>query len=86
MKTPIFHDEIQCLVALPSIIEKKDFVILTPANVVALMPFKVPTRTKFVIEIDFSSRLTRFVECYTPEELALGGQKNDQGKRPICEG
>ena len=30
--------------------------------------------------------MTRNRRCYSPEGLDLGGQKNDQGKRPIIEG
>ena len=30
--------------------------------------------------------MTRSGRCYTPDELALGGQKKDHAKRPISEG
>ena len=63
-----------------------EFVILTPAKDVALVPLETPSRTKFAIETAASQGMTRFGRCYTSKELALGRQKKDQGKRPISEG
>ena len=87
MKTivPIAPDELERAVASLSIREKKEFVILTPEKAVALVPRKTLTRPKFVIETAVTQGMTRSGRCYTPEELAQGGQKKDQTKRPISE-
>ena len=69
-----------------SIKEKKEFVILTPAKVVALVPPKTFIKPKFVIETVVAQAMTRSGRFYTPEELGLGGQMKDQSKRPISEG
>ena len=50
------------------------------------MPLETLSKPKFVIENVVAQGMTRYGRCYTPEELALGGQKNDQAKRPISEG
>lgn len=78
--TLIVHDELERIVALLSLKEKKEFVILTPANVVALVPLETPSRPKFVIETIAAKVMTRSGKCYTPEDMDLGGQKKDQGK------
>ena len=36
-----------------------------------------------MIETVVAQGMTLSGRCYTPEELSLGGQKKDQGKRPI---
>ena len=59
--------------------------ILTPKKVVALVPRETLARPKFVIETVVTQGMTRSGRCYTPEELAQGGQKKDQAKRPISE-
>ncbi|XP_015163374.1 uncharacterized protein [Solanum tuberosum] len=82
---PIAPDELERAVASLSIREKKEFVILTPEKVVALVPREALTQPKFVIETAVTQGMTRSVRCYTPEELAQGGQKKDQTKRPISE-
>ncbi|KAK4706953.1 hypothetical protein R3W88_033490 [Solanum pinnatisectum] len=69
---PIAPDNLERAVASLSIREKKEFVILTPEKVVALVPRETPDRPK-------SGR------CYTPEELSQGVQKKEQSKRPISE-
>ena len=81
-----------------SVKEKKDFVILTPAdvvafmlletpsNVLALVPLETTAKPKFVIETTAAQGMTRYERCYTPKELALGDKKKDQGKNPISEG
>lgn len=48
--TPIVHDELERSMASLSIKEKKEFVILTPAKAVALVPSETLVRQKFVIE------------------------------------
>jgi len=60
-----------------SIKENKEFVILTPAKVVALVPSKTLIKPKFVIETNVAQGMNRSGKCYTPNELALGGQKKD---------
>ena len=72
-------------VASLSVGEKGEFVILTPAKAVALVPSKTLTKPKFVIETAVAQGMTRSSRCYTPDELALGGQKKDHAKRPISE-
>ena len=59
---------------------------MTPAKDVALVPSETLVRPKFVIEITAAQGMTRYGRCYTPENIALVGQKKDQGKRPISEG
>ena len=68
-----------------SVKEKGEFVILTPMKVVALVPSKTLAKPKFVIETAVTQGMTRSGRCYTPNELALGGQKKDHSKRPISE-
>ena len=81
--TLIVHDDLEKVVASLSIKEKKEFVILTPTKVVALVPSKTLIKPKFVIETDVPQGMNRSDRCYTLEELALGGQKKDQDKRAI---
>ena len=84
--TPIFHDDLERDVASLSVKEKKETVILTSTKVVALVPFEAPARPKLVIETTANQGMTQSRRNYTPEDLAFGGQKKDQGKRPISEG
>ena len=84
--TPIACDELEKVVAALRIKEKKDFVILTFSKFVALVRSKTLTKLKFVIETAGTQGMTQSGRCYTLEELALGGQKKDQDKRPISEG
>ena len=72
MITPIAQDELDRAGASLSVNEKKDFVILTPAKAVALVPFKASSRPNFVIETAVAQGMTRSGRCYTPEELARG--------------
>ncbi|XP_049350430.1 uncharacterized protein LOC125815075 [Solanum verrucosum] len=81
----VVPDELERAVASLSIREKKEFVILTPEKVVALVPRETLTQPKFVIETAVTQGMTRSGRCYTPEELAQGGPKKDQAKRPISE-
>ena len=85
MITPIVHDDLKKFVSSLSIKEKKEFVILTPIKVVALVPSKTLVKLKFVIETPAAQVMTRYGRCYTFDELDLGGQKKDQDKRPIRE-
>ena len=39
-----------------------------------------------MIETATAKSMNQSGRCYAPKELALGGQKKDQGKRPISEG
>ncbi|KAK4708751.1 hypothetical protein R3W88_029676 [Solanum pinnatisectum] len=80
---PIAHDNLERVVASLSIKEKKEFMILTPEKVVALVPRLA--RPKFVIETAVTQGMTRSSRCYTPEELSQGVQKKEQPKRPISE-
>ena len=70
-------------VASLSIKEKKEFVILTPAKVVALVPSKNLIKPIFVIDSAIAQGMTRLGRFYTLEKLSLGGQKKDQDKRAI---
>ncbi|XP_069145683.1 uncharacterized protein [Solanum lycopersicum] len=72
-------------VASLSVREKGEFVILTPAKDVALVPSRTLAKPKFVIETAVALGMTRSGGCYTPDELSLGGQKKDHAKRPISE-
>ena len=49
------------------------------------MPSKTLAKPKFVIETVVAQGMTRSGRCYTPDELALRGQKKDHAKRPISE-
>ncbi|KAK4722188.1 hypothetical protein R3W88_012421 [Solanum pinnatisectum] len=69
---PITHDNLERAVALLSIKEKKEFVILTPEKVVALVPRETLARPKFVIE----TAVTQAIPMSAEEEAA---------KRPISE-
>ena len=82
----IVHDALERVVASLSIKEKKEFVNLTSAKVVALMPIKTLAQPRFVIVTTSAQGMTRSSSCYTPEEFSHGGQKNNQGKRSISEG
>ncbi|XP_069154398.1 uncharacterized protein [Solanum lycopersicum] len=86
MIIPIVHEDLERAVASLSVKEKREFVILTPAKAVALVPSKTLVKPKFVIETAVAQGMTRSGRCYTPDELALGGQKKDHAKRPISEG
>ena len=86
MINPIVHDELEGVVASFSVKEKREFVILTPAKVVALVPSETLVKPKFLIETTAAQRITRSGRCYTPNELAFGRQKKDQAKRTISEG
>ena len=77
--TPIDHEEVEKVVASLCVKEKKEFVILTPAKVVVLVPSKTPIKPKFVIETAVAQGMTRSRRCYTPEELSLVVKK-DQDK------
>ena len=83
---PIAQDELERVVASLSVTEKKEFVILTSAKVVALVPPETLVRPKFVIETAAAQGMIRFRRCYTLQKLASGAQKKDQGKMPISEG
>ncbi|KAK4733993.1 hypothetical protein R3W88_008254 [Solanum pinnatisectum] len=67
---PIALDNLERAVASLSIKEKKEFVILTPEKVVALVPQETLARSKFVIETAVTQGMTRSGRCYTPEELS----------------
>ena len=77
MINPIVHDDLQRAVASLSIKEKREFVILTPTKAVALVPSENLVKPKFIIVIAVAQGMTRSGRCYTPDELALGGQKKD---------
>ncbi|KAK4734356.1 hypothetical protein R3W88_008617 [Solanum pinnatisectum] len=78
-------DDSERAVASLSIREKKEFVIMTPEKVIALVPRETLAQLKFVIETTVSQGITRSGRCNTPEELAQGIQKKDQSKRSISE-
>ena len=80
MITPVVHYNLEKVVASLSVKEKKKFVILTSAKVVALVPPETLVRQKFVIETGTSQGMTQSERCYTPEDLSLRGQKRDQAK------
>ena len=63
--TPIVHDELERVAASLSVKEKKEFVILTPANVVTMVPLETTTRPKFVIKTTAAQGMTRSGRCYT---------------------
>ena len=77
------QEDLEKVVASLSVREKRDFVILTPAKDVALVPSQTLSKPKFIIEIVVAQGMTRSGRCYTPDELALGGQNKDHAKRPI---
>ncbi|KAK4728995.1 hypothetical protein R3W88_021983 [Solanum pinnatisectum] len=62
---PIAPDNLERAVASLSIREKKEFVILTPEKVVALVPRETPDRPEFVIETAVTQGMTRSGRCYT---------------------
>ena len=86
MITPIVLNDLEKGVASLSIKEQKEFVIFTPVKAVALVPSKTLIKPKFVIETAAAEGMARSGRCYTPDELALGGQNKDQAKSPISEG
>ena len=65
--------------------ERREFVILTPTKAVAFVTSETLVKPKFVIETVVDQGMTRSERCYTPDELALGGQNKDHAKRPISE-
>nr|XP_025885529.1 uncharacterized protein LOC104645638 [Solanum lycopersicum] len=83
--TPVVQEDLERAVASLSVREKGEFVILTPAKAVALVPAKTLSKPKFVIETAVAQGMTRSGRCYTPDELALGRKKKDHAKRPISE-
>ena len=83
--TPVVQEDLERAVASLSVKERREIVILTPAKAVALVPSKTLAKPKFIIETAMAQGMTRSGRCYTPDELALGGQKKDQAKRPISE-
>nr|XP_025888854.1 uncharacterized protein LOC104649327 [Solanum lycopersicum] len=83
--TPVVQEDLEKAVASLSVREKGEFVILAPAKAVALVPTKTLAKPKFVIETVVAQVMTRSGRCYTPDELALGGQKKDHTKKPISE-
>ena len=84
--TPVAQEDLEKAVASLSVREKGEFVILTPAKVVALVPSETLIKPKFFFETAVAQGMTRSGRCYTPDELALGGQKKDHAKRPISVG
>ena len=83
--TPVVQEDLEKAVASLSVREKGEFVILIPVKAVALVPSRTLAKHKFVIETAVAQGMTRSCRCYTPDELALGGQKKDHAKRPISE-
>ena len=71
--TLVAQEDLEKAVASLSVREKGEFVILTPAKVVALVPSKTLAKPKFVIKMVVAQGMTRSGRCYTPDELALGG-------------
>ena len=86
MITPIIHNDLERVVASLSVKENREFVILTPAKVVTLVPSETLVKPKFFIETAAGQGMTKSGRCYTLDELALGGQKKGQAKRPISKG
>lgn len=62
------------------------FVILTPANALYFVPPETLLRPKFMIETSVAQVMTQYERCYTPIDLALGGQKIYEAKSQISEG
>ena len=83
--TPVAQEDLEKAVASLSVREKGEFVILTPAKAVALVPSETLAKPKFVIETVVAQGMTRCGRCYTHDELTLGGHKKDHAKRPISE-
>ncbi|XP_010320484.2 uncharacterized protein [Solanum lycopersicum] len=83
--TPVIQEDLEKAFASLSVREKREFVILTPAKAVALVPAKTLAKPKFVIQTVVDQGMTRSCRCYTPDKLALRGQKKDHAKRPINE-
>ncbi|XP_004240794.1 uncharacterized protein [Solanum lycopersicum] len=81
--TPVTEEDLEKVVSSLSVKEKGEFVIMTPAKDVALVPSQTLSKPKFVIETVVAQGMTRSGRCYTPDELALGGQNKDHAKRPI---
>ena len=59
--------------------------ILTPTKVIAFVTIEISTRPRFLIETASSQGMTKSGRCYIPEDLAHGGQKKDELKRPISD-
>ena len=85
MITPFFHNDLERVVVSLSVKEEREFVIFTPSKCVALVPSKTLITPNFVIETIVTQGMTRSGRCYTPDELSLGGKK-DQAKRSISKG
>ena len=64
--TLIVHDELERVVSPLNVKKKKEFVILSIAKIVALVPFEDPSRRKFAIETTASLGMTYSGRCYTP--------------------
>ena len=86
MITPIVHNDSENDVVSLSIKQKKEFVILTPAKIVALVSSKTLIKPKIVIKTAAAQGMKRSARCYTPDEISLKGQKKDQSKRHLSEG
>ena len=86
LTTPIIQDDLERVVASLRVKEKREFVILIPTKVVPLVPSETLVKPKFVIETAVAQGMTRSGRCYTPDKIALGGQKKKQAKWPISEG
>ena len=83
--TPVVQEDLEKVVASLSVREKGEFVILTHAKAVALVPLKTLAKPKFVIETAVAQGMTRSCRFYTADELSLGEQKKDHPKTPINE-
>ena len=57
--TPVVQEDLEKVVASLSAMEKGEFVILTPAKVVALVPAKTLAKPTFVIETGVAQGMTR---------------------------
>ncbi|XP_069145569.1 uncharacterized protein [Solanum lycopersicum] len=81
--TPVVQEDMEKAIAFLSVKDKGEFVILTPAKVVALVPSKTLAKPKFVMQTAVAEGMTRSGRCHTSDELALGGPKKYHAKRPI---
>ncbi|TMW97373.1 hypothetical protein EJD97_005672 [Solanum chilense] len=61
---PIVGDELERFMSSLSVKEKKEFMILTPAKVLSLVPLETPPRPKFVIETAATQVITEGTEGY----------------------
>ena len=82
---PVAQEDMEKALSSLSVKEKREFVILTPKKVVALVPSKTFAKPKFVIEMVVAQGMTRSGRCYSHDELPHGGQNKDHAKRPISE-